>query len=276
MKPLTEFPLFDLIFPDLNRFILELVEAYDAGKINSWDDLEERVRHFYTPTMMDAIEAKAPGWKKMASYSNGITLTHVTCVFLGMFMLPEFQALTFEQQQIAKWIILFHDIDKVHVRGKRDTMHAFNSGVVAAHVLPKLGFPITDNYHELIEPWSKFTQQAYTVDASISQKPDNKKLPEIIEGIEQLFDKDTAAALITKTVLLHISLDVDKNYPTPTALKDEEIRSFIAPKLFPLLKIMMFSDNEGWSLFDPEVKAQQRRDALSAFERIQELVETAK
>jgi hypothetical protein len=66
-----------------------------------------------------------------------------------MFMLPEFQALSAEQQQIAKWIILFHDIDKVHIQGKKDMMHAFNSAVVAANTLPDIGFPIT-RYHELI------------------------------------------------------------------------------------------------------------------------------
>ena len=37
-------PSFDDCFPDLNRFVLELVRAYEAGKIKSWADLDERVR----------------------------------------------------------------------------------------------------------------------------------------------------------------------------------------------------------------------------------------
>ena len=96
------FPFFDERLPELNRFIVELTDEYNAGKITSWDDLDERVKKFFTPKQMNEMESLAPGWKKMASYSDGITLTHVTCVFLGMFMLPEFKSLSNEQQQIAK------------------------------------------------------------------------------------------------------------------------------------------------------------------------------
>jgi hypothetical protein len=34
---------------------------------------------------------------------------------------------------------------------------------------------------------------------------------------------------------------------------------------------MMLSDNEGWSLFDPETRARQRRDTLAAFEEVGKL-----
>lgn len=273
MNSQAEFPHFDEKFAFLNQFILDLVEEYNAGKISSWPDLENRVHKFYTKEIMDLMETKAPGWKKMASYSEGITVTHVTCVFLGMFMLPEFQALSTERQQIAKWIVLFHDIDKAHIRGKRDTMHAFNSAVIAANTLPSLGFPIAEKYLELIHSWSEFTRRAFvTTIMRLRQKPDNNKLPEILEGIEQIFGNDSPAALIVKAILLHISLDVDKNYPTPAALKEDEIQRFITPALLPLLKVMMLSDNEGWSLFDPKIRKQQRDDTLKAFERIEALI----
>src|SRR4030095_52243 len=110
------FPWFDDFFPDLNRFILELLETYEAGNIKSWSDLEEKVKTYFTPQRMEHMEAVMPGWQKMASYSDGITLVHVMGVFLGLFMLPEFQALTAEQKQLAKWIVLFHDeIGRAHV-----------------------------------------------------------------------------------------------------------------------------------------------------------------
>jgi len=267
----TSFPSFDVELKELNQFILTLADEYFSGKIKSWDDLDERVRAFYTAERMDNIEAKAPGWKKMASYSDGITLTHVTCVFLGMFMLPEFQALSAERQQLAKWIILFHDIDKFHTRGKKDTMHAFRSGVIAANIVPGIGFPTSEKYDGLIRPWSELALNAFTMENS-TPKPDNKKLPEILSGIEQLFGTDTPASLIVKTVLLHISLDVDKNYPTPTPLTENEIKQYINSNLFPLLRIMMLSDNEGWSLFEPETRKQQCRDALEAFEKVKVLI----
>lgn len=273
MKTPMEFPLFDEHFSFLNQFILDLIEAYHAGKVNSWGKLDDWVKLFFTNEVVDTIESKASGWKKMASYSDGITLTHVTCVFLGMFMLPEFQTLSAEQQQIAKWIILFHDIDKAHIKGKKDKMHAFNSAIVAATTLPGIGFPVTSKYHALIDSWSEYTRQAYVVlDAEKWHRPDNQKLPKIILGIDELFGENTPANLITKTVLLHISLDVDKNYPTPAPLTDNEIERFIGPNLLPLLKVMMLADNEGWSLFNQEVRKQQRNDTVNAFEKIQELV----
>jgi hypothetical protein len=273
MNTSPNFPLFDFHLPYLNKFILELVVAYNEGEIKSWDDLEKRVESFFTPERMNQIESITPGWKKMASYSGGVTLVHVTCVFLGLFMLPEFKSLSYEQQQIAKWIILFHDIDKFHLRGKRDTMHAFNSAVVAANTLPSLGFPVTNKYHEMIHLWSEYTRQAFIpthVDAS--PKPDNQKLPKILSDIDLLFGENTPASLIAKTVLLHISLKVDENYPTPAPLTEDEIQRFIGQSLLPLLKVMHLSDNEGWSMFYPEIRRQQRKDTLKAFEKIDEII----
>ena len=270
-----EFPYFDECFPFLDHFILDLVRTYNTGELNSWDELDARVKSFFTSEVMDNVEATAPGWKKMASYSEGITLTHVICVFLGMYMLPEFQALSVEQKQIAKWIILFHDIDKAHLRGRRDTMHAFNSAVIAANTLPGIGFSITSKYPELIEPWSEYTRQAFLQLAGEQwPKPDNQKLPRILSEIEELFGENTPATLIVKTALLHISLAVDKNYPTPSPLTDAEAKEFIDPTLFPLLKVMMLADNEGWSLFYPEVRDQQKQDALAEFDRIRKFIFT--
>jgi hypothetical protein len=270
MNTQPAFPSFDVEFQELNRFIETLVEEYHAGRIKTWDNLDERVKTFFTLERIDAIEAKASGWKKMASYSYGITLTHVTCVFLGMFMLPEFKSLSDQQQQLAKWIVLFHDIDKIHVRGKRDSMHAFRSGVVAANVLPKLGFPVSEAYPELIRSWSDLTVNAFTMEEENSApKPDNRKLPEILGGIDRLFGENTSTRLIVKTVALHISLSVDPFYQTPSPMSDDEIKRFINRDLCPLLRVMMLVDNEGWSLFELEVRARQRRDTLDVFTKIE-------
>jgi hypothetical protein len=273
MKTHQAFPAFDDRFSDLNQFILELVQTYETGDLNSWADLEERVHAFFTPARMDEMESLVPGWKKMASYSEGITLVHVMCVFLGLFMLPEFGGLTPRQQQMAKWIILLHDVDKIHLPGKKDTMHAFRSGVQAAKALPSFGFPTRPRFHERIDFWSYYTEQAFLLrDGKTSPTPDNQKLPGILIGIDNLFGKDTPAALITKAVLLHISLHIDPFYPTPAALTDEEIKRFISISLFPLLQAMMLSDNEGWALFEPETRAQRRRNADEAFERIERII----
>lgn len=270
---LQPFPSFDAQLPFLNQFILELVDAYQSGKLSSWDELDEKVKTFFTPERMEQTEALVPGWKKMASYSDGITLTHVMCVFLGVYMLPEFRDLTPEQQQIAKWIVLFHDLDKFHIRGKKDTMHAFRSGVLAAKELPAFGFPVTEKYDELINTWSELTFHAFIAqDNDAAPKPDNQKLPEILAGIDELFGKNAPAALITKVALLHISLNIDPLYPTPAPLTEDEIKRFITPNLFPLLKVMMLGDNEGWTLFEPEDHQRQAEYAATAIQEFEKII----
>lgn len=267
------FPAFDDCFSDLDQFILKLVQISEAGALKSWGDLEEKVHAFFTPERMEEMESLVPGWQKMASYSGGITLIHVMCVFLGLFMLPEFKSLAADQKQLAKWIILFHDIDKVHIRGKKDTMHAFRSGVQAANLLRKFGFPATQRYDQLIDSWSSAVNQAFiTKEEESAPIPDNQKLPGILEGIDQLYGSDTPASLVVKTVLLHISLPVDPFYPTPAPLTADESKRFISPRLFPLLRAMMLSDNEGWSMFNPETRARQRHDTLEAFGKIEQLL----
>lgn len=264
-------PVFDDWFPDLNQFILDLAAAYEAGKIPSWENLEARVKAHFTAERMQHMETVVPGWRTMASYTGGITLVHVMCVFLGMFMLPEFRALTPEQKQMAKWIILLHDIAKFHIPGIKDTMHAFHSGVQAANLLPRFGFPTRHHYLERIRQWSHYVNEAF-LPTDTTPKPDNRKLPGILIGIDNLFGKDKPAALIIKTVLLHISLDIDPFYPTPAPLTEAEAKRYINSSLLPLLRLMMLSDNEGWSMFDHETRTRQRRDTLNAFEKLEGMI----
>jgi len=271
MKINQPFPSFDERFSFLNDFIIELVEAYQAGKIDSWRNLDRRVKIFFKFKRTKQMEDLIPGWKRMASYSDGITQTHVICVFLGVLMLPEFQSLSFEEQQMAKWIVLFHDLAKFHLPNKKDTMHGFNSGILSAQILPNLGFAVTSEYPSVFEAWRELTQNAY-IESDVAPIPDNHKLPEILIGIDQMFGENSPASLIVKIVLLHISLSVDPNYPTPAPLTNEEIKRFITSELYPLLKVMMFGDNEGWSLFDPEIRNQQYNDAIKAFGQVHEII----
>jgi hypothetical protein len=267
------FPNFDAHFPDLDGFVKALVEEYQSGKIQSWDDLAERVSAYFTLERMHQMESLVPGWQKMASYSGGITLVHVMCVFLGLFMLPEFQRLTPDHKQLAKWIVLFHDVDKFHIKGKKDTMHAFRSAVHAARTLPKFGFRVTGKYDELIDSWSEYTAEAFLAeDGTTTPKPNNTKLPEILTGVERLYGEDTPATLIIKTILFHTSFHEDDEYPTPAPLTDDEIKRYIRPSLVPFSRVMMMADNEGWTLFEPEYRGRFYEAALAFFERVEKLI----
>ena len=267
------FPYFDDRMAGLNQFILYLVDEYHDGKINTWDDLDERVKTFFTSEKMDEIEETAPGWKKMASFADGRTLTHVTCVFLGLFMLPEFQSLTEGQQQLAKWIVLFHDIEKISITGKRDSMHMFRSAVTTAYTLPAIGFTVTGIYQILINSWGQHTNFAFISkdNSPEEQMPDNRKLPEIISSIDNMFGENTPAALIIKGVLLHQAIDVVKDWPQPAPLTDKEAKLYINKDLVPLLKVMHLADNDGWTMFGPGHEA-YAKEIRKAFERVERLI----
>ena len=264
-----EMPSFDDQFPDLNQFICTLVDDYNAGKINSWDDLEPRVHAFFTPERMEQMESSVPGWQKMSSYNERVTLTHVMCVYLGLFMLPEYADMTPHQQNSMNWAVLFHDVEKVVEKGKRDPKHGFRSAVTAARTLPTLGFATSPDYNDVIGTWSEFTYAALITPEGMTEPiQDNQKLPEIISGIQQMFGNGSPAALIIKTVLFHVSINVVKEWPQAAPLSTEEVARYIDRELTPLLRAMALADNEGWNMFYPESRAQQRAETLEAFERI--------
>jgi hypothetical protein len=266
------FPLFTSHLPDLNRFILSLAEQYQAGEIKTWDDLEGRTFTFFNTEQMEALESVVPGWRKMASYLKGVTLTHIMCVFLGLLRLPEFQSLSQERQELAKWIVLFHDVQKEARRGERDPKHGFRSAVTTARQLSHLGFVVTEEYGNLIEVWSEFTHSAVRASKSHAEPiQDNEKLPEILAGIDRMFGESAPAGLIVKGVLLHMSINVIRDWQQAAPLTDEEIKKYVTSDLAPLLKVMMLADNDGWVLFYPE-REQQRTETLETFQRIEKII----
>lgn len=265
------FPSFDDRLPFLNKFILQLVEGYHAGIIDSWEVLEENVKTFFTPERMNQTEIIVPGWRTMASYANGVTLAHVMCVFLGLYMMPEFQAMTTDGQQMMKWVILFHDVEKQPEPGKRDHLHAFRSAAAAARVLPKLGFPITEAYESVIDEWDVFTRSALSrLEHSSDDVQDNGKLPEILQGIEHMFGHNTPATLIIKTILFHLCVDMEP-WPPATPLTDDEVASYFDRDLATLLKAMNLGDGEGWGLFDAS-RESLRNATLEAFKKVERLI----
>lgn len=272
MDTTQELPSFDTLLPDLNRFIHGLVDDYKAGAILSWDDLAAKVNAFFTPESIDQTEAIVPHWRKMYSYADGITLVHVMCVFMGLYMLPEFLGMPNREQQMMKWVILFHDIEKEVLPGKRDFPHAFRSAVGAAQTLPGLGFSTTPEYDLIFPGWSELTRSAVT---SITDFPhhvqDNRKLPQILEGIERMFGQNKPATLIVKTVLFHTSVDMEF-WPPPAPLTDTEMKRYFDKGLLSLLSVMHLADGEGWLIFDSKNRERGRLDTLKVFTQVERLI----
>lgn len=266
-----QIPSFDARIPFLDQFVLELVGNYQSGKINSWDELDNAVKGFFTIKRMQEMEGIVPGWNKMASYADGVTLVHVMCVFLGLYMMPEFLSMNQTQRQIIKWVILLHDIEKEPRHGKRDHAHAFRSAVTAAKILPSLGFPITSEYDSLIEDWSEFTRSSLTLtENSPDQIQDNRKLPDILLGIETMFGKKSLGALVIKTILFHLSVNMQL-WPPAAPLTDEQVKEYFDPELIQMLRAMNLGDGEGWNMFH-ESRESLRNDTLEAFKRIEQIL----
>jgi len=271
MSATPAFPAFDICLADLNQFILELVAVYQAGRIRSWDDLEEKVNSYFTPERMEYTETLVPGWRKMASYLEGVTQVHVMCVLLGLYMMPEFLSMTNEQQQTMKWVVLLHDLEKEPQKGNRDHGHAFRSAVAAARILPQLGFPVTSDSDLLIDDWSDFTRSAITKPENFPDYvQDNLELPGILTGIERMFGHNTPAALIIKTILFHLSIDMQP-WPPATPLTDHEVRRYLDKDLALLLKAMNLGDSEGWNMFAQD-RESLRNATLDAFEKVNRLL----
>lgn len=272
MKNFPDFPQFDARYPVLNDFIHHLVDRYEAGTLNSWASLEALVSGFFTADRMVQMETVLPGWGKMSSYSNGQTLTHVMCVFLSVYRMPEFQDLDSSQKGLMKWVILFHDLEKQIINGKRDFTHAFRSAVTAARLLPGQGFTKTPEYHSVFGRWSEWTLSARTkIGDPPEEVQDNSKIPGILDGIERMFGVNTPAALIVKTVLFHLSVDM-KEWPPPAPLTSEEMQRYFDVDLLPLLKIMHLGDSDAWSRFEPESRERMHRDTNDAFEYLDRLI----
>jgi hypothetical protein len=191
---------------------------------------------------------------------------------MGLYMLPEFVDMSERQQQMMKWIILFHDVEKEPQHGKRDHPHAFRSTVGAAQALPRLGFPTTSEYESRIVQWGQFTRSA----VRFSQNPgayvqDNRKLPAILDGIEQMFGRNTPAALILKTILFHLAVYLDF-WPPPAPLTEDEMKQYFDKELLPLLEVMHLADGEGWQMFDPETRQSVREGTLKTFDGVESLL----
>ncbi len=259
--------------PELIHFAEELRQEADAATLSGWPTLSGKIHQFFTLPMTEKVGAVVPGWRAMAAAADGVTQVHVMCVFFSLLLCPEYVQASREQQLLMQWIVLFHDVAKVVHNGKRDPAHAFRSASLTARQLPKLGFAVTGDFTAWIEDWTALTSAAVLNQPESQENiPDNKKLPQILEGIERMFGYDTPGALVIKTVLLHLSINVVKAWPQAAPLTEDEMRQYFSDSLLPLLKIMMLVDNDAWSIFDPTGKQQARAETLAAFAQVANVI----
>ena len=259
--------------PELLEFVRILARQIEAGELQDGDELILRIHDFYTADRMAAIEIVSPGWRDMAAYADGATRNHVTQALIALQLLPEYRQAPDHLQAWMEWSELYHDLGKQVISGQRDALHAFRGAAIAARALPRVGFPTSEAYPAALDPWTRLV-----LGASIAEPDgkgliqDNRALPEILRGIEQLFGAGSAAALIVQAVLLHQSLNVVPEWPNPGSLTEAELPLCIRPALLPLLEAVMLVDSDAWQLFDPTSKAKFRQGTLAVFATVRRLV----
>lgn len=269
-------PRLESYLPELTDFIDLLTHDVNSGAVDNWEKFTEKTQDFYTPARMQNIESIIPGWRKMASYSDGATLVHVTSALVALKQLPEYHRAAPIDQIICEWIVLLHDIDKEIHSGKRDHCHGFRSAVVASKILPGVGFRIIDDGHKRIKEWAEQTNSA--IKPGVDGKDDiqdNQKLPEILSGIERIFGDNSPAAIIVKAILLHFSINTCTEWPQVAPLTDEEVILYIDDAFVPFLEIMMLVDSDAWALFEYEIKEKQRQETLFVFQNVRKLVKAS-
>lgn len=268
-----QFPRIESHLPDLMRFVITLALDCESGKIDSNSILREKVLAFFSADVLDSVEAIAPGWRRMSYYADGYTLVHVMSAFVALLLCPEFQNALIEGQELLKWIVLYHDIAKEIIDGQRDALHGFRSAAIAGGSIAQIGFPVTDEYHAHVQDWISLTNEAITwSDEANIYIQDNRQLPKIVDGIDRIFGHHTAAALLVKAVLLHISINVVKDWPQAAPLTTAETNRFVDATLLPYLKVIMLVDNDAWSLFDQPTKDKYRSETLAVFREIENAI----
>ncbi len=266
-------PQFAARLPALSAFARTQAGQIERELLQEGELLDRRIRDFCTGEQMAAIERVAPGWQAMAAFADGATLVHVVRAMIALQLLPEFRTAPPQLQALMEWSVLFHDLGKQVVAGKRDSLHAFRSAALTARALPQLGFATTSVYPESVESWARLV-----LDASVPAPDgkgliqDNRALPQILTGVERLFGSDSAAGLIVQAVLLHQSLNVVAEWPNAASLTEAEMPRCISPALLPLLEAVMLVDSDAWQLFDPLHKSHFRQSTLAAFARARQLV----
>lgn len=267
-----DFPPIDRHLPEVMAFAASLARDYQSGDLSSWQALTQRVNAFFSPAMLEQVENVAPGWREMSAHGQGVTQVHVMCALIGLLTCPEFQHASRVQQELIKWIVLFHDIAKQVAPGKPDRIHGFLSAAKAGAALPGIGFAVSADYANHCNAWCALVRAAIVEQSdggAACPIQDNSRLPQIIEGIGRLFGHGTPAALIVKTVLFHMSINIIEEYPTPAPLTELESEQYLDRELLALLKLMSLADSDGRELFQPPNRERYRQQTLAVFDKLQ-------
>ncbi len=237
------------VLPQLWTQVHSLARELEAGTYTDWPPLTARLRFLSDPDLINTINARIPGWDKIATVNNGGTARHTILVLATSMNLPEYTETAVQTQLEIQWAALLHDIDK-NIAGGRDASHPFRSAAVAVKAMPGLGFEYQPNATlSDIENWSELVMSAqHEVSGRILH--DHTNLKEIVEGVHSQWGNGTSASRILKAILFHQSLPTLNDWPNPVLLNDEELRTSLISEDMNVLGPLLIADSDSWNIFD--------------------------
>jgi len=261
------------LLPELDGLISELSRDCESGVIYSREQLAKRVNFFFSPDMINCVDAVVPGWRAMIESDGGFTLVHILTALCALPFHELFLNAAPAHKSVITWAVMFHDIAKRSSKGHSDHTHGFRSAVQFVRSLPGMGVQLSEHSPNTVSGWTDLIQQAVMQHPEqAGQVQDNKKLAEILDGIEHLIPDNPSAVLVTKIVLLHHSITVLDEWPQANPLGDDEVRQHISGELLDLLEVMALVDNDGWELFDAENCERYRNMTRNEFVRLQSII----
>ena len=261
--------------PKFMRLVDSAIQQYHYG-VNEID-LNYFILKGATPGIMDEVEQENTGWKDMAALRDGETLIHTIRALVALMTNPEYQNAPVGKKRNVQWAIVLHDLAKKPVDPKtgekiRDAIHPFRSAVLAAEILPNHGFSVTDQYAQTISPWGKYTNEVIITGGKGRPIHDNRKLPGLIDGIDQMFARNSSASIIVTSILFHQSLNLLKQWPDAAPLTDQEMKQYIDHNLLSVLGPLVKADSDSWQLFNPKNRAKFNRQIGNRLKQIKTLI----
>lgn len=244
-----DIPSLSKVLPELWPQVERLARELESGTYTDWWSLTTRLIFLNNSDLIDIIDARIPGWYKIATTNNGGTARHTILVLATCMNLPEYKETTAQTQLEIQWAALLHDIDK-NTAGGRDASHPFRSAAVAVKAMPGLGFELQPNVTTSdIEGWSQLVMSAqHEVNGQVLH--DHTHLNEIVEEVHRQWGNGTSASRILKAALFHQSLPTLKDWTNPVLLSDEELRASLTLEDMDVLAPLLIADSDSWNIFD--------------------------
>lgn len=243
-------PALSNVFPELWTQVERMAHELEVGTYADWSSLTARLGFLNDPDLINLMNTRIPGWRKIATINNGITAQHTILALATCLSLPEYKEKGLQKQSEIQWAALLHDIDKFYGAGGKDTSHPFRSAAIAVKAMPGLGFELQPNViPKDIEGWSELVMAAQR-EGNGQVLHDHTHLKEIVEGIHRQWGKETSASRILKAVLFHQSLPTLKDWTNPVLLNDEESRAFLTLENMDVLASLLIADSDSWNIFD--------------------------